>query len=396
MHCAVSVSRHSDPALAAATLEAGIRQGLPGGRIDLAALFFTADYAEETAALVAGVQQSLGARVLIGCTGEGVIGGYEEIEDGPAAVLWAASLPGAALHPVRWSVDRDTDRYQMTNQPEAFGEIAEPPVVLLLADPFTAPMDEALAILSDRWPGFVAIGGLAGGGRESGGNRLVLNDAITDNGIVGVAVGGAVSMRTVVSQGCRPIGDRYVVTRAEQNIIHELGGRPALEQLQSVFEGLSERDREQAQRALHIGIVINEHRNRFERGDFLIRNLVGADRRTGSLAIGDLVREGQTVQFQVRDARSASEDLNVLLAADHTQQKGTAEGALLFSCCGRGRGMFGRAHHDIGVLRERMGDIPIAGFFAQGEIGPVGGETFLHGYTASVALFSERRGSHRA
>lgn len=392
MHCAVSVSRESDPTLAATALGAGVRKELGGARADLAALFFTADYAEAVSELVGGVQQSLDARVLVGCTGEGVIGGREEIEDGPAVVLWAASLPDTTLHPVRWSVDRDTDRYRMTDLAEEFRPADEPPVVLLLGDPFSAPMDEALAMMSDRWPGFVAIGGLAGGGREPGANRLILNDVITDNGIVGVAVAGALSMRTVVSQGCRPIGDRYVVTRAEHNVIQELGGRPALEQLQSVFESLSEPDRQHAQRALHVGIVIDEHRNRFERGDFLVRNLVGADRQSGSLAIGDLIREGQTVQFHVRDARSASEDLNVLLAADRTRQQGATQGALLFSCCGRGRGMFGRAHHDIGVLRERMGDIPIAGFFAQGEIGPVGGETFLHGYTASVALFSDKSG----
>ena len=139
---------------------------------------------------------------------------------------------------------------------------------------------------------------------------------------------------------------------------------------------------------MHIGIAIDEHRSRFERGDFLVRNLVGADQKAGAIAIGDLVQEGQTVQFQLRDARSASDDLHVLLAADRSRHRNPPLGALLFSCCGRGEGLFGQAHHDSTVVQERMGHIPVAGFFAQGEIGPVGERNFLHGYTASVAIFA--------
>ena len=179
------------------------------------------------------------------------------------------------------------------------------------------------------------------------------------------------------------------MTKAERNVIYELGGTPALDRLQAAFESLSEEERRIAHRALHVGVVIDEHHNRFERGDFLVRNLIGADRSSGSVAIGDVVREGQTVQFHVRDARSASEDLNLLLAAEQSRQARPTLGALVFSCCGRGQGLFGRPHHDVTAVRERVGDVPIAGFFAQGEIGPVGGSNFLHGYTASVALFSE-------
>jgi small ligand-binding sensory domain FIST len=163
-----------------------------------------------------------------------------------------------------------------------------------------------------------------------------------------------------------------------------------LERLQAVFESLPEEDRHQAHRALHVGIAIDEHRDRFERGDFLVRNLVGADQTTGAVAVGDIVQEGQTVQFQLRDAQSASEDLNVLLAADRAAHRHPPLGALLFSCCGRGQGLFGRPHHDATAAEKRLGAIPLAGFFAQGEIGPVGGRNFLHGYTASMALFAER------
>ena len=277
----------------------------------------------------------------------------------------------------------------VTEWPDHVGAGPEPPVFLLLADPFSTPVDEVLALMADRCPGATAIGGLAGGGHDLGENRMLLDDEVYEGGLVGVAVSGPVRIRTVVSQGCRPIGERYVVTKAERNVIYELGGTPALDRLQAAFESLSEEERRIAHRALHVGVVIDEHHNRFERGDFLVRNLIGADRSSGSVAIGDVVREGQTVQFHVRDARSASEDLNLLLAAEQSRQARPTLGALVFSCCGRGQGLFGRPHHDVTAVRERVGDVPIAGFFAQGEIGPVGGSNFLHGYTASVALFSE-------
>jgi small ligand-binding sensory domain FIST len=219
---------------------------------------------------------------------------------------------------------------------------------------------------------------------------LIFQDEVLTGGLVGVRLSGAVDVRPVISQGCRLIGERFVVTKAEHNLIYELGGVPALERLQAVFESLPEEDRRHAHRALHLGIVIDEHRDRFERGDFLVRNLVGADQTTGSVAVGDVVQEGQTVQFQLRDAKSASEDLNLLLAADRAAHRRQPLGALMFSCCGRGRGLFGKPNHDAATMADRLGSIPLAGFFAQGEIGPVGGRNFLHGYTACMAIFAEQ------
>lgn len=186
------------------------------------------------------------------------------------------------------------------------------------------------------------------------------------------------------------IGERFVVTKAERNLIHELGGEPALDRLQEAFDSLPDGAKQKANRALHLGIVIDEQRNRFERGDFLIRNLLGADRTTGAVAIGEMVQEGQTVQFQLRDAASASDEFNSLLEADHARHRHPPLGALMFSCCGRGQGLFGTPNHDAATALARLGSIPLAGFFAQGEIGPVGGRNFLHGYTASLALFAER------
>jgi small ligand-binding sensory domain FIST len=290
------------------------------------------------------------------------------------------------LEPVRLSFSSTRDQFQLSGWPESR---AEDSAFLLLADPFTTPIRDVLSILEERYPGTAAIGGLAGGGQDAGENRLVYHDTVLTSGLVGVRLSGPVQVRAVISQGCRPIGDRFVVTKAEHNLIHELGGAPALQRLQTVFESLTGETRRRAHQALHIGIVIDEHRNRFERGDFLVRNLVGADQTTGAVAIGDVVQEGQTVQFHLRDAPSASEDLNLLLAADRATHRHAPIGALMFSCCGRGQGLFGKANHDAEAVADRLGTIPTAGFFAQGEIGPVGGRNFIHGYTASMALFAE-------
>lgn len=388
---AVAVSRDSRAALAGRAIGRMARNGLGDAPADLACLFLSSHYAERAKELSAAVREELGPRLLLGCTGEGVIAGTEEIEGAAAVTLWAARLPGARLTPVRpsFSQEQGSDMFAVTGWPDHAGVGPEPPVFLLLADPFSTPVDYVLSLMADRSPGSTAIGGLAGGGHDLGENRMLLNDEVYEGGMVGVAVSGPVRIRTVVSQGCRPIGERYVVTKAERNVIYELGGASALDRLQAAFESLGEEERRMAHRALHIGIVIDEQHNRFERGDFLVRNLVGADRNSGSVAIGDMIREGQTVQFHVRDARSASEDLNFLLAAEQSRQRRPTMGALVFSCCGRGQGLFGRPHHDVTAVRDRLGDIPVAGFFAQGEIGPVGGSNFLHGYTASVALFSE-------
>ena len=384
----VALSQEADAAEAGHALAQAVRNGLGAGKVDLAFLFFSSHYAKEAEALCAAVRRELTPGLLVGCTGEGVIAGAEELETQSAVTLWAARMPDVTLTPLRLSSPQGAEGLTIHGWPEGLGTQREKPAFILLADPFSTPVDEVLAVLADRCPGSAAIGGLAGGGHDVGENRLILNDEVYDGGLVGVALSGRIAVRMVVSQGCRPIGEPYVVTKAEQNVIHELGGVPALDRLQTLFESLGGDERRIAQRALHLGIVIDEHRDRFERGDFLVRNLIGADRGSGSVAIGDQVQEGQTVQFHLRDAQSASEDLNLLLAADRSIHQAPL-GALLFCCCGRGRGLFGRPHHDITAVREREGDVPIAGFFAQGEIGPVGGGNFLHGYTASLALFSE-------
>jgi small ligand-binding sensory domain FIST len=234
-----------------------------------------------------------------------------------------------------------------------------------------------------------AIGGMASGSQSPGENRFVLNGAVYDSGAVAVELEGPVKIRTVVSQGCRPIGRSLIVTKVDQNIIRELGRRPALEVFRAVFADLPDEDRARVQQGLHIGRVINEYQETFERGDFLVRNVMGAD-DAGGVAITDVVRVGQTVQFHVRDADTADEDLRSLLNRARQNRRGAGvAGALLFTCNGRGSRLFSTPDHDVSTIHAIEGKIPVAGFFAMGEIGPVGGQNFVHGFTASIALFEE-------
>ena len=382
---ASALSRKTDTEAAVRDLADAVKTQIGQGPIHLAFVFFSPHHARNTDLLVRMIREELCIEVCLGCSGEGVIADGEELETAPALTLWVGCMPRVRLIPLRLAFSQVQDQIQIPGWPDTS---VEPSTFILLADPFTTPMHDVLAMMAERYPNGQAIGGLAGGGRGPGDNRLLMNGDIYDGGVVGVHLSGPIAVRTVISQGCCPIGERYVVTRAEQNMVFELGGKPALTRLQEVFESLEGPRRRDAHRALHIGIAIDEHRSRFERGDFLVRNLVGADQQAGAIAIGDVVQEGQTVQFQLRDAKSASDDLHVLLAADRAKHQNRPLGALLFSCCGRGEGLFGRTHHDSTVVQERVGPIPVAGFFAQGEIGPVGGKNFVHGYTASVALFS--------
>jgi len=383
---ATALSRKTDTEAAIRDLADAILMQVGTACIDLAFVFFSAHHVANTSMISAMLQRELQAKVCLGCSGEGVIAGSEEIETAAAMTVWAACLPEVRLTPLQLSVSQLQDQIRMPGWPDPG---LEDSTFLFLADPFSTPMQEVLSLMNDRYPHGKVGGGLAGGGQDSGENRLLLNDQILDGGVVGVQLTGPIAVRTVISQGCRPIGERFVVTRAEQNLIYELGGVSALKRLQDVFESMGGTQRRDAHRALHLGIVIDEHGSHFERGDFLVRNLIGADQQAGAVAIGDVVQEGQTVQFHLRDAKSASDDLHVCLAADRAKHNSPPLGALLFSCCGRGKGLFGQPHHDSGAVQERLGPIPTAGFFAQGEIGPVGGRNFLHGYTASVVIFSE-------
>ncbi|MGH9279599.1 MAG: FIST signal transduction protein, partial [Acidimicrobiales bacterium] len=233
-------------------------------------------------------------------------------------------------------------------------------------------------------PHLPLIGGMALAGRALGSNRLVIDDQVVRSGAVGVLLGEGVDVDLVVSQGCRPIGHPLTVTKAEGNVVFELGGKPALQRLGELAEVMPEEERQQLYRGVQFGLVIDEHKVDFGRGDFLIRSVMGGDPESGAIQVGDTVDVGATAQFQMRDAASADEDLRHLLAGRD------ADAALLFTCSGRGRGLFSVPDHDATVLSDRLDGAPVAGMFCAGELGPVGGRNFLHGFTASIALLSHR------
>jgi small ligand-binding sensory domain FIST len=258
--------------------------------------------------------------------------------------------------------------------------------VILLGDPHSSAPRSLLDHFEAECPGVPLQGGMASGGRAPGENRLFCNSHEIRQGAVGLVISGGAPIRSVVSQGCRPIGTTYVITRADENVIHALGGVSPLERLHELFGSLNERDSELVRQGLHLGLAMNEYQDHFERGSFLISNVVGADRATGAIAIGTPVRIGQTVRFHVRDAQTADEDLVGLLDADRAAHP-PPRGALLFSCNGRGTRLFSEPHHDAAAIRRIAGPVPLAGFFAQGEFGPVGERNHLHGFTASIMLF---------
>ena len=232
------------------------------------------------------------------------------------------------------------------------------------------------------------LGGLASGDQREQRTQVYLNGDVYEEGGVALSVGGQVALQSVISQGCMPIGETWTITRAEGNVIHEIGNQPAYEVLVETFESLSDTEKEKARDNLFVGLVVNEYLEEFHRGDFLVRNLIGVDPDNGAIAIGALPRAGQTLQFQRRDARAAGEDMDELLhRASRSLEEDTIFGGCLCCCNGRGKNLFGAADHDSGLVQHHFGDMGLSGFFCNGEIGPIGETNFLHGYTASLALF---------
>ena len=366
-------------------------RGKLDGPADLAFLFFSPHHREATHTLPTAVHSRLEVRCLLGCTGESIVGTGQEVERRPAISLWAARWAAPArLDPFHLELQQTADGVSLLGWPDGLADAdPEHAVLLVLGDPFTFPADEFLQQVNENHPGLRVLGGMASGGRAPGQCRLLLGKRVLNEGALGVVVQGPVKIRSVVSQGCRPIGRHMVVTRGQENLIIELGGKPPVVQLEQLWHQLSPHDQDLFQQGLHVGRVINEYQGEFGRGDFLIRNVLGLDQRTGALAITDRVRVGQTVQFHVRDAESADEDLHSLLQMDLNAHESRPAGALLFTCNGRGTHLFGTPHHDARAIQAEAGDLPLAGFFAQGELGPVGGKNFIHGFTASVVLFED-------
>jgi len=360
----------------------GARGPLGGAEVDLAFVFLSPPHLVEAEAAAEAVREELAPRHLLGCVAEGVVAGVRELEQGPAVAVWAGALPGAEIECFHAAAVQTEEGTAVAGLPE----LDDPGLVALLVDPFTFPVGPFLASLNEAHERVLLVGGIAAGGRRPGTQALILDGAVHAEGAVGAVVSG-LPLLTVVSQGCRPIGREAVITRGEGNVVDELAGEPALERLRREIAALSSEERALAARGLLAGLVIDENRPEYDTGDFLMRGLLGADEASGALALGDRARVGQTLRFFVRDAASAEADLRRALGG--VLRRARPAGALLFTCNGRGTNMFPEPDHDARVVAEALGTQALAGFFCGGEIGPVGGKAFLHGFTATLAVFLE-------
>jgi len=357
---------------------------------ELAVVFYSPHHASENEELVRILREQLPDVPLAGMLGESVIGGAREVEQGPGVSVWLGSWNGAmAIDAFHLNPEATPDGPTLFGWPDAISE-ADPKqaVLLTLADPFSFPAVEMfLPTVNEQHPGLRVVGGMSSNPFGPEVRPLFLNDDVLSGGGIGVLLQGKPRVRALLSQGCRPVGKPLVVTKAQDNIIQELSG-PAtpLNYLRALLEGVTQADRELMQRGLLIGLAVSEYRDQFRRGDFLIRNLIGLDPRTGALAVTDRVRRGQTVQFQIRDAAAAHEDLAELLTHVGDDDFKPA-GGLVFTCNGRGRRMFSAPDHDAKTIREALGDVALSGVFAGGELGPVGDRNFIHGFTASAVFF---------
>ncbi len=365
-----------------------IRQALEdlAAPVDLALVFLSPHHGQHVETVAKELTRLLGTKNVIGCTGESIIGESREAEDTPAISLWLAHLPETTIIPMHLEFQRTPDGGTIVGWSD---QLPTPwpadASSLVLAEPFSFPADLLLERINEDHPGMPVIGGMSSGSYQPGENRLILGDQVLESGGIFVYIHGNVRVRSVVSQGCRPIGDPFVITKAERNVIYELGGHPALKQLEEIFKTLPVKDQQLVSRGLHIGRVVDEYQADRSQGDFIVRNVVGIEKESGALMIGDYVKPGQTVQFHVRDEFSASAELKQLFAQlknDGCQ----AASVLTFTCNGRGTKLFSEPHHDATCVTNTFGKVPNAGFFAAGEIGPVAGRNFLHGFTASIAV----------
>lgn len=365
--------------------------------IDLAFVFISCEYLENDTAnglpMEAAAQEfveRLGTQCVIGSSGESIVANQYELQWQPAVSVWVASLGQHQL-------DACHLEFRNLGNDAAFegwadtmsGDWPDGSVMITLADPYSFPMDVFLHRMNEDRAGIPIMGGMASGASQPGDARLFLGDQVYDSGAVLIRFNGDFAVTSVVSQGCRPIGHPLVITKAERNEIYELGGQPALAQFQSIFHALPTKEKQLVNQGLQLGRVISEYTDQPRQGDFLIRNLMQFDESTGMIAIADYVRPGQTVQFQIRDHESAHAELKFLLSQAVADAPTPFEAALIFNCNGRGTRMFPVQHHDAGLVREVVGNVPNSGLFAAGEIGPVGGQNFLHGFTSSIALFRE-------
>ena len=369
-----------------------LRARLPAKEVSLGLVYLSPKFFPHAAQVLEILRVHARIPLLAGCSGSGLVANAEELEGAGGLVLALYSLPGAKLKGVRFTEEQVATAAGENFWPVETG-VAKDKVNgwLAFVDPFHLDAEKWLRSWNENYSPLPVYGGLASGNFPEPLTQLYLDGEVFEDGGVAIAVGGEVTLTGVISQGCTPIGEAWTLTRVQQNLIQHIGNRLAYAVLSETVQQLSAEEQRKVQGNLHIGLVVNEYLDEFHRGDFLVRNLLGGDPNSGVLQVGALPRMGQTIQFQRRDAAAASEDLNELLARAKKNLADTEiYGGCLFCCNGRGKNLFGRPSHDSELVQAHFGPTGVAGFFCNGEIGPVGEKNFLHGFTASLALFVKK------
>jgi small ligand-binding sensory domain FIST len=370
-----------------------LRKNLRGPRVDLGLVFIGPKHVDVAAQVLEIIRVRAGVPLLAGCSSNSLIAGGEEIEGNAGLVLGLYSLPGAVVKGVRFTqeqVEESSGSAYWHKENEVTPDATNG--WLCFADPYHLDCETWLRQWNEAYAPKPILGGLASNDGSTEKTQVYLNGEVFEEGGIALSVGGEVELASMISQGCTPIGDTWTITRAERNLIREIGNRPAYEVLAETFAQLSQDEQKQAQGNLFVGLAMNEYVDEFHRGDFLIRNLLGVDPSTGTIGIGAYPRPGQTMQFQCRLASAGTEDLKALLVRAQKQiGKRHLYGGCLCSCNGRGQRLFKEPNHDARHVQDELGPLGLAGFFCNGELGPVGEKNFLHGYTASLALFVEKR-----
>lgn len=367
-----------------------LRARLPAKEVSLGLVFLSSKFFPDAEQVLEILRVHAQIPLLAGCSGGGLVANAEEIENAGGLVLALYSLPGAKLKGIHFTQEQ-VDAAEGENFWSVETGIAPKDVNGWLAfiDPFHLEPEEWLRSWNKNYAALPVYGGLASSSEPLA--QVYLDGKVYEDGGVAIAIGGDVALAGVISQGCTPIGEAWTLTRVEQNLIRHIGNRPAYEVLSDTVQKLSPEEQKKAQGNLHIGLVVNEYLEEFHRGDFLVRNLIGGDPNSGVLVVGTVPRMGQTIQFQRRDAASASEEMNEMLALEKTRLATTEiYGGCLFCCNGRGKNLFGRPSHDSELVQAHFGPTGLAGFFCNGELGPVGDKNFVHGFTASLALFVKK------
>ena len=369
-----------------------LRSQLRAPQVSLGLVFMTPRFFSQAKQILEILRVHARIPLLAGCSSTALVAGNEELEENPGIVLALYSLPGAKLDGIYFT----QTQVEEADGPTYWQELTEVTASqtngwLTFIDPFHLDSESWLRTWNESYSGLPVYGGLSSGVFSDQVTQVYLNGDVHEEGGVAISVGGDVKLAGVISQGCTPIGDTWTLTRVEQNLIHKIANRPAYEVLSETVNEMPADEQKKVRGNLFIGLVVNEYLDDFHRGDFLVRNLLGGDPQTGVLAVGAMPRAGQTMQFQRRDAEAATEDMNELLGRTHIQLGGaTVYGGCLCCCNGRGKHLFGESGHDAQLVQKQFGGIGLSGFFCNGEIGPVGQKNFLHGYTASLALFVKK------